>query len=181
MLLSPSKVTRALKQSSQTMLSPVTSLSACKKTNISLSLSSLAENQLGAPIPGSHSSPNAKQSPHHPTNIRIATIRHPTIENSNTKLLMCQAQLNKFSLSFLMRRIISQIPKLGARQTVSTRTLLCKKRAFPRPILPKDRKTLVVESVGIDEIYGFVDFVGRGYGIWFWRISVIVVGALPPG
>ncbi|MBR3923909.1 MAG: hypothetical protein IKJ45_12400, partial [Kiritimatiellae bacterium] len=69
----------------------------------------------------------------------------------------------------------------GARQTVPTRTLLCKKRAFPRPILPKDRKTLVVESVGIYEIYGLVDFVGRGYGIWFWRISVIVVGALPPG
>ena len=56
-----------------------------------------------------------------------------------------------------------------------------KKRAFPRPILPKGRKTLVAESVGIDEIYCFVDFVGRGYGIWFWRISVIVVGALPPG
>ena len=56
-----------------------------------------------------------------------------------------------------------------------------KKRTLPRPILPKDRKPLVVESVGIDEIYGFVDFVGRGYGIWFWRISVIVVGALPPG
>ena len=56
-----------------------------------------------------------------------------------------------------------------------------KKRTLPRPILLKDRKPLVVESVGIDEIYGFVDFVGRGYGIWFWRISVIVVGALPPG
>ena len=55
------------------------------------------------------------------------------------------------------------------------------KEPFPRPILPKDRKTLVVESVGIYEIYGLVDFVGRGYGIWFWRISVIVVGALPPG
>ena len=163
------------------MLSPVVRLSTCRKTNISLSSSSLADTQLGAPSPGRHSSPNAKQSPHHPTNIRIATIRHPTIGNSNTKLLMCQAQFNKFSLSFLMCRIISQIPKLGARQTVPTRTLLCKKRAFPRPILPKDRKTLVVESVGIYEIYGLVDFVGRGYGIWFWRISVIVVGALPPG
>ena len=32
-----------------------------------------------------------------------------------------------------------------------------KKRTLPRPILPKDRKTLVVESVGIYEIYGLVD------------------------
>ncbi len=29
---------------------------------------------------------------------------------------MCQTQFNKFSLSFLMRRIISQIPELNPRQ-----------------------------------------------------------------
>ena len=43
---------------------------------------------------------------------------------------MCQTQFNKFSLSFLMRRIISQIPELNPRQICRDRGHLAFRRRF---------------------------------------------------